>query len=339
LYFVILAVDYGLAVLTSWLGSATAASVEQWAWLRAHLWSFVAFLSNWSLAFNHVGGHVDHSTPSLAILWSIAVEEQFYVLFPLLLVVALRSRRAGWTAAAVLAATGLLSRIGFIMLPVDQPSIGPAGGMYYATGAYADVFLSGCAGGWVAARSLGSQGASVRLLRSRVAGALLLGALGALMWVWRGQLWYPYAPHSVVLYGATGVVFSTIILWLVANRASLASRALRSSPLVALGILSYAIYLWHPVGAGLVRSIFYRVVAGDLSRAPLLTVTEFLLYLILAVIGAILGHLLIERPFLRMKERFVAPGAPELANGRRPGGQSVYSLLCVWRSFLPPKGV
>jgi len=64
-------------------------------WTKEHLWLFLAFVSNWSLAINYMGAHVDHPSSPLAILWSIAVEEQFYLVSPILILLALTSRGRG----------------------------------------------------------------------------------------------------------------------------------------------------------------------------------------------------------------------------------------------------
>ncbi|MBN9616442.1 MAG: hypothetical protein BGO25_02090 [Acidobacteriales bacterium 59-55] len=69
------------------------------AW--AHQWYFYFFLMNFVLAF-----HIPHPQ-SLDVLWSLAVEEQFYLLWPLV-VYFLSERAIAWSAAAVVLAAPLL---------------------------------------------------------------------------------------------------------------------------------------------------------------------------------------------------------------------------------------
>ena len=69
------------------------------AW--AHQWYFYFFLMNFVLAF-----HIPHPQ-SLDVLWSLAVEEQFYLLWPLV-VYFLSEQAIAWSAAAVVLAAPLL---------------------------------------------------------------------------------------------------------------------------------------------------------------------------------------------------------------------------------------
>jgi peptidoglycan/LPS O-acetylase OafA/YrhL len=307
LYFAILAVIYVVSGPGSLLAVAYSLDSVQWAWMRAHIWYFVGFLSNWSLTFNHVAGHIDHSFPPLAILWSIAVEEQFYLLFPFLLYAALRSTRHLRVVAIGLVTMGILFRLGFRYIPVDSRTLGPTGGMYYATLAYSDVFLAGSVAGWVVARGLGPSNGWLKIVQWRGTGTLLFLAMLLLSVTWRGQLWYPYAAYSTILYGVTGVLFAAVILWTLLSSRGLASRFLRSAPMRTLGVLSYGIYLWHPIGAALVKSDLGTLVPIKQETVDFLSVISFWSYLAATVVGAALTYIIIERPFLRVKDRF-APG-------------------------------
>lgn len=75
-------------------------------WLKAHfgenevhesarLWYFLTFLVN----FNDL--YYGANTPTLTLLWSVAVEEQFYLVWPLL-VAAVPSRKIGWLFGGIL---------------------------------------------------------------------------------------------------------------------------------------------------------------------------------------------------------------------------------------------
>lgn len=85
----------------------------------------------------------------LRILWSIAVEEQFYLFYPLLLL-GLGSSRWRWSVIGALLAGCWIFRFWFAL---DQPMTPSLGGMYYATLSYGDIFLAGAAAGWLAADS------------------------------------------------------------------------------------------------------------------------------------------------------------------------------------------
>lgn len=212
LYFTILAIDLVLAAPWGPLAPAHSLEASQWAWITGHVWTFAGFLSNWSLALNYVGAHVDRTPGTLAILWSIAVEEQFYLFFPLLLLVMLRSRRGLWMLALVLGSVGILGRLAFLFLPVHTTSMGTSGGLYYSTLTYADVFLCGSLAGWLVARDRDRAGFWFRVLRQRGVGVALVMTIMLLGLVWHQQLWHPYRLYSTILYGVTGGVFALMIL-------------------------------------------------------------------------------------------------------------------------------
>jgi peptidoglycan/LPS O-acetylase OafA/YrhL len=308
LYFAILALNMAMSAPVALLGTVYSLDAAQWEWMKAHLWFFATFLSNWSLTLNHVAGYVDRSSPPLAILWSIAVEEQFYLFFPLLLYAALRSPRNFRIVAISLLAIGFIFRFVFPRVPVDTRALGPSGGMYYATLSYADVFLAGGIAGWIAARGL-ERGSTWRSWMSRRgAGTVLLLAMLLVSTAWRGQLWYPYALYSTVLYPVTAALFAATILWTLVNARAPTSHALRSAPMRILGVLSYGIYLWHPIAAAAVKIDLESLVPIKQDAIDFLSVISLSGYLAATICGAALTYLLIERPFLRLKDRFV-PGS------------------------------
>jgi peptidoglycan/LPS O-acetylase OafA/YrhL len=101
-----------------------------------------------------------------------------------------------------------------------------------------------------------------------------------------------------------GVVLplSAVATWLllagITSRRSAVSRVLSIPPIAWFGRnVSYSLYLWHVLVIALVRPL----VPGSLGK-----VTAFGI----AVAVAIASHLLVERPFLRLKKRF-EPRAPE----------------------------
>jgi peptidoglycan/LPS O-acetylase OafA/YrhL len=88
LYFVIVVIGFFVFPLVkAWLGHSTPEP--------AHISYFLVFLSN----FNNLYYGCD--TPSLTLLWSVSVEEQFYLIWPLL-VASFPNRRLGWLFGGVI---------------------------------------------------------------------------------------------------------------------------------------------------------------------------------------------------------------------------------------------
>lgn len=303
LYFVV----FAAALLQ--LRSVPLAEISAWSWTVRKLWLFTFFVSNWSLAFNHVGRYVDHSTSALAILWSIGVEEQFYFLYPLLFLMATRSRLAATVVIGALAIVALGSRIAFLFVPVQHLTPSSSGGMYYATTTYFDVFLAGAIAGWIAARS---DGVSVRVknaLTKNGVGLWLAGICVAIFAAWETRWWYPYGSLTVVGYGVTGSALALVLLWVWANPDTSVCRFLRSGPMRTLGALSFGIYLWHPLVESFVLRQFEHA-GGPLQHQKLLNVVVWLLYLVGTIGIASATYGLVEQPFLKLKSRLSDGSAP-----------------------------
>jgi peptidoglycan/LPS O-acetylase OafA/YrhL len=169
-------------------------------------------------------------------LWSIAVEEQFYLLWPLfLLVVARYARRAeGWVA--VVAATASVASLTLMIALVD--SADPTR-VYTGTDTRAFSLLLGAV---VAVRPVRAALARAVGRRANAVAALLAAGIGVSwaltdgansLWLFTGGLF----AHSLA---------AALVIGLCAQfpRAALA-RGLAWSPLRWLGLISYSLYLWH----------------------------------------------------------------------------------------------
>jgi len=241
----------------------------------------VLYSSNWVYGLLHVDlGMFGHT-------WSLSLEEQFYLLWPAALLVILAWKRG----SAKTALTACVLAIVFAALVRWKVAdLNPSeNGLRRLTNLRFDMPLMGCALALAAWRGWFAR------IPAQVAAVATAASLAVLVFfglIARGGL------TDIRFYRGGFTLVAAAAAVLIVRVVQLPSRpllaVLASAPLVWIGRISYALYLWH--------TPIRDVLNGSLGSSP----WRALVVWPLAFGAATASYFLIERPALRLKDRLVA---------------------------------
>ena len=201
--------------------------------------SALAYVANWRFIAAGASYFGRTSVPSpLQHTWSLAVEEQFYLVFPLVALLLARRRSVWLGLVAFLGAVASAVTMGVLFHPGQDTSR-----VYFGTDARVHVILIGVIAAVLLRRWRARDkqpgpwaGAGLTLLALACLagiGWVMVNANGSTPWLFRGGF--------AGLSAATALVIAAVVMvpggWL--------GKALAIWPLAALGRISYGIYLWH----------------------------------------------------------------------------------------------
>ncbi|MFZ0666652.1 MAG: acyltransferase family protein [Acidimicrobiales bacterium] len=259
--------------------------------LRADAFSAMFYVANWH--FIAAGQNYFIATGLVSPLlhtWSLAIEEQFYIVWPIIVLVVLRTGRLRRTKASSIRALLVLSLAGAAasaieMAVIYQPGVN-ATRVYFGSDTHAQCLLVGTALACAVAlwRERGKDHVTSVTARTALSVVAVIG-LGVCAWAWT----HLYYNQSFVFRGGFAIVavsVAGVVLCAVLDPAGAVAWVLSLLPLRYLGKISYGLYLWHfPIDIALNES---RIGFGGI---PL-----FLVRSATAVAIATVSFYAIERP-------------------------------------------
>ena len=277
---------------------AVAREIGEYAQLAPEQWWYWLYLGNVRFALH---GFAGHGIPD--VLWSLAIEEQFYLAWPVVVLLLPRRGLVGACVGVIL--TSVAFRLALLAWGAGAVPV------YVLTPGR----LDGLAIGALVAALARGPAATARLGRT----AWFMATTGVLTLAWivadHGTL-DEYAPDMQRLgYTALALLGGGAVAAVVASPGSAMAKVACIRPLTTLGKYAYAMYLIHLTVQAAMRATLFR--SGSLptilgSRIPALLAFDAA-SIAVSLLAAWLSWNLLERRFLQLKERFPMPSG---AGGR-----------------------
>ena len=278
-------------LLPALLGVVAAVAAYAWwfapamqrATLRGDSLAGLLYVANWRFVASGQSYFDLFSTPSpLRHLWSLAIEEQFYLVWPLVVLAAAAVGRSAARTRLIVGGTAAVGAVVSIWAMVRLYDSTDPSRAYYGTDARMHTILIGCL-------------LAVVVVHWRPRGRLAAGvlqAVGALSLVGVLVAYATVSDRSAWFYRGGSVVFAVAVaavVWAAAQESGPLVRVLGVAPARALGRISYGVYLWHwPI-------IVWLTPANTHLDGPALAG----LRLAVTLVAATLSYHLLEMPFRR----------------------------------------
>lgn len=255
----------------------------------------MGYVANWRFLLGDEGYFASLASPSpLRHTWSLAVEEQFYILFPVILICLLaviKSRKA--LIAGLFALAGLSALwMGHLYVPGVDPAR-----IYYGTDTRAQELLVGAAFG--AAMSTASRWrAGIDKFSRRIVVPAIILVLASFVWLNEGMRFVFQGGMFLFC-----IVASLLVVAAWSEQPTRVQRALSWEPLRRVGTISYGLYLWHwPI------MVFLNADRVGIDGSLL-----FLLQVFLTFAMAYVSFRFIETPIRRNGFRSLMPSRPRIS--------------------------
>jgi len=254
--------------------------------LRGDGFSTLFYVANWHQIFTGQSYFAQLSSASpLLHTWTLAIEEQFYLFWPIIVVVVLKVTRSPRVLfmVAVIAVVASATEMALLFHSGADPSR-----VYYGTDTRAQDILTGAALGILLFRRPKVESERTRITCSWMAAAAM--AVFALEWAGiNGSSDLPYRGGFLL----ADVMVALVICGVTMSPNGLPARVLSFGPLTFVGRISYGLYLWH-------WPIFLVL---DKARTGLEGWSLFALRLVATFVIAVISWYLVETPVRRMTFR------------------------------------
>ncbi|ULU24130.1 acyltransferase family protein [Dyella terrae] len=233
----------------SWLMMAVVVAIATWVardalpHLRNDVVASLAYVTNWELLRSQTSYfEATGRPPLLQHLWSLAIEEQFYILWaPLAFILLPRMKRRGMAVIAIALAAASAAWMALLAHKIGYPGQGDPSRLYFGTDTHGFALLLGSALGllWQPSPELDRPGVMAR------ATGWLLGLIALTCMV---ALFAMMGEDTPRLYpwGFLAAAATSLALIMIATHPGMAFGRCLDNPVMRwIGERSYGIYLWH----------------------------------------------------------------------------------------------
>ncbi|OUB25918.1 acetyltransferase [Bacillus thuringiensis serovar yunnanensis] len=249
--------------------------------IRGDVLAALLYISNWWFIYHKVSYFDNFGQQSpLNHFWSLAVEEQFYLIWPLFLTFCFCFIKKKSHIIRLILLGGIMSALGMAIM--YQPDVDPSR-VYYGTDTRTFSLLIGA----VLALVWPSRQLSKTIIAPARWGLDIAGGISLILIL--VMFWKVNQYDSFVYYGGMLLlsIVTAILVAVLAHPASLLNKLLKFKPLHWIGVRSYGLYLWH-------YPIF--VLTSPIGEGGQTHVIRFIFQLLLSFIMAQLSWKFIENP-------------------------------------------
>jgi peptidoglycan/LPS O-acetylase OafA/YrhL len=252
-------------------------------------WWFWSYLQNWFLIFHNAG----NSTTVIQHYWSLAVEEQFYLIWPFVIFLIKKPKILLWVTGGLLLA---IMSVRFAMWTMQVKDFN-----YF--GLYTFTRIDGiCIGSMLAIL----QFMHSAFLKKYFTGVvLLLAGFNFLFYFFNKQNQFTFPYLAVVGYTTFAALFALLVYESVEGSNKVVNFFLNNPVLKFFGKISYGLYVFHwPVYLILYGSVESWIKDGFNDNSTMLRIAASIILTLIAILISVISFYFFENFFLKKKKAF-----------------------------------